>query len=129
MKQTLSIFAFAACFLLIAGCSSQPKPFTEKKIVIASKETVKVPELNLSITNNGCGRKWISEDDKPSFERPYCDLLIKRKDSTISAGGDFKPVFIGNIEITLDRINPWGREEDSVPPGGCRVWIRKLDGR
>lgn len=130
MKSSIQTFAIVACFFTVAGCSSQAqKEFTEKKLVIASKQTAEVKELDLSITNNGCGRKWISEGDKPSFEQPYCDLVIKRKDSTIYAGGDFKPVYIGNIEITLDRINPWGVVEDSVPPGGCRVWIRKREGR
>ncbi len=129
MKSAISIFAIAACFFITAGCSSQPKEFTDKKLIIASKETVKVKELDLSITNNGCGRKWLSEGDKPAYERAYCDLLIKLKDSTIYAGGDFKPVYIGNIEITVDRMNPWGVTEDSVPPGGCRVWLRKVEGR
>ena len=109
---------------MTAGCSSQPKEFTDKKLVIPSKQTVKIKELDLSITNNGCGRQWES-----GAERPYCDLVIKRNDSTLHAGGDFKPVYIGNIEITIDKINPWGKEEDSIPPGGCRVWIRKLEGR
>ena len=85
---------------------------------------MKIKELDLSITNNGCGRQWES-----GSEIPYCELIIKCKDSTIYAGSNFKPVYIGNIEIKLDRINPWGREEDSVPPGGCRVWVRKLEGR
>ncbi len=124
MKFALSTIAIAACFFVTAGCSSQPKEFTDKKLVIASKQTVKIKELDLSITNNGCGRQWES-----GAERPYCELIIKRKDSTIFAGNNFKPVYIGNIEITIDRINPWGKEEDSIPPGGCRVWIRKLEGR
>ena len=129
MKSVLSIIVITACFFIAAGCSSQSKPFTERKIVIASQQTVKVPELNLSITNNGCGRKWLSEQDKPSYERPYCDLIIKQKDSTITGGGDFEPIYIGNVEITIDKMNPWGREEDSVPPGGCRVLVRKIVGR
>ncbi len=124
MKSAIQTLAITACFFITAGCSSQPKKFTDKKVVVASKETVKIKELDLSITNNGCGRQWES-----GGERPYCELIIKCKDSTIYAGGNFKPVYIGNIEITLDKINPWGREEDSVPPGGCRVWIRKLEGR
>jgi len=122
MKSAVYILAIAACFFLSTGCSSQPpKEFKERKLVIASKETVRVKELDLSITNNGCGRKWTNTE-----ERPYCDLVIKYKDSTISAGHDFTPVRIGNIEIDIDRMNPWGREEDSVPPGGCRLWVRKL---
>lgn len=117
--------AVATCFFA-TGCSNQPKQFTERKLVIASKQTVKLKELDLSITNNGCGRKWVSEEGKPGCEIPYCDLVIKHKQSTITAGGDFKPIYIGEIEIMLDKMNPWGRVEDSVPPGGCRVWVRRL---
>jgi len=68
----------------------------------------------------------VVDKDKPGYESPYCDLVIRYRDSTVHAGSDFKPVQISNIEITLDRINPWGREEDSIPPGGCRLLIRKL---
>ncbi|MBC7874682.1 MAG: hypothetical protein H7Y01_11825 [Ferruginibacter sp.] len=124
MKTTLQFLAITACIFISAGCTSQPKEFKERKLVIASKETVRVKELDLTITNNGCGRKWTNSE-----ERPYCELLIKYKDSTIHAGDDFNPVYIGNIEIDIDRMNPWGREEDSVPPGGCRLWVRKLAGR
>ena len=129
MKLIVSIFAIVTCFFVDAGCSSQPKRFTEKKLVISSKETVKIPELNLSITNDGCGRKWVVEGDKPGYEIPYCGLLIKQKDSAIQGGGDFMPIYIGNVEITIEKMNPWGAEDDSVPPGGCRVLARKLEGR
>ncbi len=125
MKLNAHHLIIAAFFIISAGCSSQlQKEFTEMKLVIASKQTVTVKELDLSITNNGCGREWVA-----GAERPYCDLEIKRKDSIIHAGGDFKPIYIGNIEILIDKINPWGREEDSIPPGGCRLWVRKLPGR
>ncbi len=82
-------------------------------------------ELDLAITNYGCGRQWESEDGKNGIERPFCNLEIKYKDSIINAGKDFKPIFIGNAEIQLDKINPWGTEEDSIPPGGCRIWVKK----
>ncbi len=124
MKSIITTLVIAVCFFITAGCSSQPKEFTDKKLVIASKQTEKIKELDLSITNNGCGRQWES-----GVEKPYCELIIKRKDSTIHAGRDFKTVYISNIEITIDRMNPSGREEDSVPPGGCRVWVRKFEGR
>jgi hypothetical protein len=124
MKSAISTIVIATCFFMTAGCSSQPKEFSDRKLVIPNKQTVKIKELDLSITNNGCGRQWES-----GSERPYCDLVIKRKDSTLNAGGDFKPVYIGNVSIQVQKINPWGREEDSIPPGGCRVWIRKLEGR
>lgn len=129
MKSALSIIPITAYFFLAAGCSNPPKPFTEKRIIIASNETIKIPELNLSITNNGCGRKWIAEGNKPAFERPYCGLVVKQKDSTVTGGGDFKPIYVGNVEITIDKMNPWAVAEDSVPPGGCRVWVRKVEGR
>ena len=112
---------------MYAGCSNPSKPFIEKKLVIASKETVKIPELDLSITNDGCGRKWVVKGDKPGYEIPYCGLLIKQKDSAIHGGSDFTPIYIGNVEITIEKMNPWGAEEDSVPPGGCRVLVRKLE--
>jgi hypothetical protein len=124
MKSAIPTLAIATYFFITAGCGNSAKEFKDKKLVIASKQTVKIKELDLSITNNGCGREWVA-----GAERPFCGLIIKRKDSTIHAGGDFKPVYIGNIEITMDRMNPWGREEDSVPPGGCRVWVKKLEGR
>jgi hypothetical protein len=122
MKSSMPIFAIITLFFMIAACSStSQKIFTDKKLVIANKETVKIKELNLSITNNGCGRQWES-----GSERPYCDLLIKSKDSTIHFGRDFSPITIGDIQITIDKMNPWGRQEDSVPPGGCRLWVRKI---
>ncbi len=123
MKLSIKIFAVIACSIIVTGCSSQTKEFTEKKLVIASKETAKIRELDLSITNNGCGRMWES-----GGERPYCDLVIKHNDSTIHAGSDFKPIRIGNIEITVDKMNPWSRKEDSIPPGGCLVTITRLTG-
>jgi hypothetical protein len=121
MKFMLLKMTAVALLMIQAGCGNSEKEFTQKKLVIASKETAKVKELGLSITNNGCGREWES-----GGERPYCDLVIKHKDSTIRAGGDFKPVYIGNIEITIDKMNPWSRTEDSVPPGGCRVIVTRL---
>lgn len=122
LKLSLAIFIG-----LLTGCGQPPKPFTEKRVVIANQETVKVPELHLSITNNGCGRAWMSEEEgKPSYEKPFCDLVIKQNDSTIRAGKNFNPIYIGNVKIVVDRMNPWGREEDSVPAGGCRVIISKL---
>jgi predicted membrane protein len=121
IKTGIVILAVTVFMLMASGCTTPPKQFTERRLVIASKETVSVNELNLSITNNGCGRQW-----EGNAERPYCGLVIKRKDSTIMAGNDFNPVYIGNIKIQLDKMNPWGREEDSVPPGGCRVIITRL---
>ena len=126
MKFIVIIIAVAAGFILISGCGNSVKEFTERKLVIANKQTVKVEELNLSITNYGCARQWESADGKTGTEKPYCELEIKYKDSIINAGSDFKPIFIGEAEIQLDKINPWSKEEDSIPPGGCRLWVKKV---
>jgi hypothetical protein len=118
--------AVATCYILLEGCSNAAKDFTERRIVVGSKQTVKVKELGLSITNYGCGRKWESADGKNGIEKPYCELEIQYKDSIINAGNDFKPILIGDAQIQLDKINPWGKEEDSIPPGGCRLLVKKV---
>ena len=114
-------------FLVVVGCMNPPEKFTEKRLVIASNQTVKIDVLDMSITNDGCGRKWLSEDDKPAFERPFCDVEVKMKDSTWHFGDTFAPLYIKNLKLVIDKMNPWGREEDSVPPGGCRIIITRLD--
>jgi hypothetical protein len=60
-------------------------------------------------------------------ERPYCDLTVKMKDSIYRFGDSFDPLYIKNLKLVIDKMNPWGREEDSVPPGGCRVTVTRLD--
>ena len=115
------------CFLSMAACMYPPKKFTERKLVIASKETVRINELDLTITNNGCGRKWVIEDGKAAGERPYCDLLVRTKDSTWHFGNSFDPLYIKNLKLVIDKMNPWGSMEDSVPPGGCRIFVTRLD--
>lgn len=100
-------------------------PFTEKRLIIASGETVRIDELKISITNKGCGRKWMSEKDKPSYEVPYCELEVKYRDSLLHFSGGWGPFFAGAAEIRIDKMNPWGREEDSIPAYGCRVIINK----
>jgi hypothetical protein len=119
------VFIVIVICSMISACMNRSEPFTEKKIIVASKQTVEIPEIDLSITNNGCGRKWVTEKDRPAFERAYCDLVIQRDKTIIHAGNDSKPVYIGDLQIYIERMNPWGREEDSVPPGGCRLWIRR----
>jgi hypothetical protein len=115
--------------LLLSSCKTPAQPFTEQRYVVASKETVKISALDLSITNNGCGRKWISEGDQPSFERAYCDVVIKRGNKTVNAGSDRDTVYIGDVSIKIERMNPWGAVEDSIPPGGCRIWVCKTGSR
>jgi len=127
MKSNAIFIILTVAFLASIACMYPPKKFTEKRLVIASKETVSINELDMSITNGGCGRKWISEDDKPAYERPYCDLTVKIKDSTWHFGDSFDPLYIKNLKLLIDKMNPWGREEDSVPPGGCRIIVTKLE--
>jgi len=119
-------FVIITTFLLANSCKNSATNFADRKLIIASKETVMVKELGLTLTNYGCGRQWQSEDGKNGIEKPYCNLEIKYKDSIINAGKDFNPIFIGDAEIKLDKINPWGVEEDSIPPGGCRILIKKF---
>lgn len=113
----------------IASCMNPPEPFTEKRIIVAGKSTVTISEVNLQITNNGCGRKWESEGDEPAYEKPFCELIFKRNGTTVHGGSDFKPIYIGNIHVEIEQINPWGRTEDSIPPGGCRILVKRMEGR
>lgn len=125
--QVRLIFISACVYLLAGGCMSRPEKFTEKKLIITSKQTISIKELGMSITNGGCGRKWISEDGKPAYERAYCDLTLKMKDSTYHFGDSFSPFYIKNLKLVVDKMNPWGREEDSIPAGGCRIIITMLE--
>lgn len=126
MQVNRKFISMAFCFLAV-GCMSRPEKFTEKRLIIASNQTEKINELNMSITNAGCGRKWISEDDKPAYERAYCDLTVKLKDSIYHFGDSFSPLYIKNLKLVVDKMNPWGREEDSIPPGGCRITVTRLE--
>ena len=121
MKSNILLFGIIVFFFAAINCGSQQEEFADRKFIIASKKTIKIKELDLSITNDGCGREWVGE-----MEKPYCDLKIKFKDSIFSGGRSFKPIRFRNIEIEVDQMNPWGKEEDSIPPGGCSVWIRQI---
>ena len=114
-------------FLVVVGCMNPPEKFTEKRLVIANNETVKIKELDMSITNGGCGRKWIVEDGHAAGEKPYCELTVKVKDSTWRFGNSFDPLYVRNLKLVIDKMNPWGSWEDSVPPGGCRIIVTRLD--
>ena len=111
-------FIFSAC--------NAPAGFTERRVIIGSGETVRIDELKIAITNKGCGRKWVSEDRKPTYEAPYCDLEVKYRDSTLHFSSGLGPFYAGAAEIRIDKMNPWGREEDSIPPGGCRIIVNKV---
>lgn len=128
-------FKSAYCFFLVSvvlimiltSCMHPPKRFTEARLVIGSKETVSISELGMTIRNDGCGRKWISKDDKPAFERPFCGITVRYKDSAYHFGDSFEPLYIRNLKLVVDKMNPWGQEEDSIPAGGCRVIVSRLD--
>ncbi len=128
MKSLLPLFVITVC-IAFTGCSERVKPFTERRIIVGSKQTVKISELGLTITNNGCGRKWVSDGENPLYEKAYCDIVLEREGKTITAGKDSDPVYFGDLEIDIERMNPWGREEDSVPAGGCRLWVKRVGGR
>lgn len=100
-----------------------PEEFKEKRIVIGSRQSVTISELKMTITNGGCGRQWMSDG---GGESPYCDLEVKMPDSTYHFGNSFKPLFIKNLKLEIDKMNPWNVTEDSVPPGGCRIVVTKL---
>lgn len=112
--------------IIIAGCMYPPKEFKDKRLVIGSGQTVHIEELGLSVTNKGCGRQWISENNQPAYERAFCEIDVKAKDSTYHFSHSGQPLYIKNIKLEIEQMNPWGREEDSIPAGGCRVLVTKL---
>jgi hypothetical protein len=126
MQKRLLYMAAIIFFAMISGCGNEPNPFTEATVVVASNQSVKVAEVNLTITNNGCGREWVSEDGSPAFEKVMCKLVIKHKDSTIVANQHFSQIYFNNLKVQVDKMNPWGKEEDGVPPGGCRIIVTQL---
>jgi hypothetical protein len=115
-------------FLVVAGCMYPTKKFIEKRLVIARNETVRINELDMSITNSGCS--W-----GDYVGRVYCVLIVKTKDSTWSFenhysplhGESFSPLYIKNLKLVIDQTNPWDQEQDSIPPGGCRIIVTRLD--
>lgn len=118
------LILITAAFSFFAACMHPAERFTEKILIIGSKQSATIDELGMTITNGGCGRKWMIDN---SGERPYCDLTVKMKDSTYRFGNSFDPLYIRNIKLVIDKMNPWGREEDSVPAGGCRIIVKRLD--
>lgn len=76
--------------------------------------------------NQGCGRQWVSTNGEPAYERAFCDITVKTKDSTYHFNPARNQFFIKNIQFDIEKMNPWGRVEDSIPPGGCRIKVSKL---
>ncbi|MBK6825937.1 MAG: hypothetical protein IPG86_03225 [Chitinophagaceae bacterium] len=108
--------------VFFSACNHHPgSGFTEKKYILKREETIRIPELDLQISNKGCGRQWTGDS-----ETPFCELELKATDTSFRFGQSFSPVYFRNLEIKVMQMNPWNREEDSIPPGGCRIWIHKL---
>ncbi|OPZ19286.1 MAG: hypothetical protein BWZ05_00200 [Bacteroidetes bacterium ADurb.BinA245] len=112
--------------LLGCGCMYPQKVFKEKTIIISANQSVSVSELGLTIKNQGCGRQWVSTNGEPAYERAFCDITVKTKDSTYHFNPARNQFFIKNIQFDIEKMNPWGRVEDSIPPGGCRIKVSKL---
>jgi hypothetical protein len=121
-----SMKRFLLSLLILTGCMYPPKQFKDKSLVIANNQTVHIEELGLSVTNHGCGREWVSENGNPDYERVFCNVDVKTKDSTYRFSHADKTLFIKNIKLEIDQMNPWGREQDSIPAGGCRIIVTKL---
>lgn len=102
------------------------KQFKEKTITFGANQLISIAELGLTIKNQSCGRQWISTNGEPAYERAFCDITVKTKDSTYHFNTALDRFFIKNIQFDIEKINPWGKEEDSVPAGGCRIKVLKL---
>lgn len=120
--KTITVVSYF--LLLTQSCTSQ-KDINDTLVIVKRGETVKVKGLDLKITNKGCGREWVS-DGGESYEKPVCELAYVLGDSTKYGGRSYKPVYFGDIEISIEKMNVWNKEEDGVPGGACRLWIRKL---
>ena len=92
----------------------------DKKIIVEKEKTVQVKEAGLSITNEGVGREF-----GEFGERPFYHISVKKSDSIYRFPQQFEALYIGDLQLQMDKVNPWGAEEDSVPPGGCRIHIRR----
>ncbi len=125
MNSFIRINLIALLTLSAASCSST-KEFTDREIIVESKETVVIKELDLKITNKGCGRQWESKEGKEPYETAYCELVYQLKDSVKYAGDSYKPVYFGDIEIKLTGMNPWSAAEKGIPGGGCRLSIKRI---
>lgn len=122
MNRKKGLLLLLIPLVYITACNQhQGIGFTEKTYILKREEIIRIPELDLQISNKGCGRQWTENS-----ETPFCELELKAADTTIRFGRSFTPLYFRNLEIKVMQMNPWNREEDSIPPGGCQVWIHKL---
>ncbi len=110
------------------GCGDRYRVFEDQRLIIPVNKTIRVKGADLSITNKGCGRKWMATEGKPAYEQPYCSLELRYNGKTSLFSEGYGPFYAGEMEVRIEKMNPWGGEEDSIPPGGCRVLVRKVPG-
>jgi hypothetical protein len=115
------------CLLTFSGCQ-EPVQFTEKDYVLTSGDSLYVSELKITIHNKGCGTKWISEKDRSAYEVPYCSLEIRQDNEQVQYLNNNEPVYAGEAEVRIGKINPWGRPQDSLPAYSCMVMVKKVAG-
>ena len=123
MKYEIKITFY--CYSILFNVSNMHVPIKKiyrKKLVIARNETVRINELDMTITNYGCKGNWKESD----FPGVYCNLIVKTKDSTWHFGKSFSPLLIKNLKLVIDQTNPWEWKLDSIPPGGCRIIVTRL---
>src|SRR5262245_3603726 len=105
MRSNALFVMMTVAFLAMIACMYPPKKFTEKRLVIPDRGSVRIDELDLTITNNFCGGEWIKVEKaiegewKEGYKRLYCDLIVKTKDSTLHFGGSFGPLYIKNLKL------------------------------
>jgi hypothetical protein len=124
--QAFNRYAFLFILMPLFACDNRQAAFTEAVYLLKRSETISIKQLNLQISNRGCGRHW---EGDPGTEKPYCDLEIRAGDSVWYGGSSFKPFIIRDLEFTVEKMNPWNKAEDSIPAGGCMLRVRKLNSR
>ena len=106
--------------LISCNGKGQTKTGMDKKIIVGKEKTVQVKEAGITITNEGVGREF-----GESGERPFYHISVKKGDSTYRFPQKFEALYVDDLQLQMDKVNPWEREEDSVPPGGCRIHIQR----
>src|SRR5689334_3406589 len=101
-----------------------PVVFTEKVYFLNHDDSIYVNDLNVSIVNKGCGRQWRSGKGGPPFETVWCLIQVRHKNEPVQVLNSEGKIYSGEAEITVEKVNPGGAIEDSIPPGGCRIRVK-----
>ena len=57
--------------IFYSACNHHPgNSFTEKSYILKREQTIRIPELDLQISNKGCGRQWTDQS-----ETPFCEPM------------------------------------------------------